>query len=230
MPSPDGNGYTLGFRILELAHALQRQLDIVSIARPYMMQARDAMNETVGLVVRSGDFWVPIASVEATQSVRRVINLGEQVPLYADSAGRTLLSGMTDDEIEDYVSRTPLRPYSASTVVDASTLRARIAEVRRAGVTFSINERGAGGAGVAAPVWSHDGRMLAVITAAAPASRFDQALRNLAVKVIAETAGAVSQSLGYRGRPPSAPAANGRSAQIGVQRPAPRALTSVSGG
>src|SRR4051812_740709 len=35
MPHADG-GYCLGFRILEFAHALVRQLDIVVIARPHL--------------------------------------------------------------------------------------------------------------------------------------------------------------------------------------------------
>jgi DNA-binding IclR family transcriptional regulator len=193
-----GNRYALGYRILELAHALVGQIDIVGLARPVLTATRNRVNETTALVVQVNDHWVPIASAEATHSLRRVIDLGERTPLYADSTGKVFLAAMSDQELDDYLARTSLVAFSDSTVVDTALLRAQVSEARAAGVAVSVNERGFGGAGVAAPVRDHDGRVPAVVTIASPASRFDDALRQSCVQAVREATEQISRALGYR--------------------------------
>src|SRR5436190_21615340 len=72
MPHGEGGAYTLGFRVLQLAHALTRQLDIIGIARPFLAAVRDRVGETSGLIVRTGDAWAHAAHAEAPHPVRRV--------------------------------------------------------------------------------------------------------------------------------------------------------------
>lgn len=193
--------YTLGFRVLELAHAFLRQIDIVGIARPFLTRARNQVNETVSLAVRSGDSWVPLASVEASQSVRRVMHLGEATPLYGSGTGKLLLAGESDQEIEAYLARARLAPFSETTATDPDALRAQIEEIRALGYAVSVNERGAGGAGVSAPIRAHDGRTVAALLIAAPASRFTPELRAACVQAAREAVRQISEALGFRGDP-----------------------------
>lgn len=191
-------GYTLGFRVLELAHALVRQIDIVAIARPFLNAVRSEVDETTGLVVRTGDAWVPVAYAEASQQVRRVMNLGQPTPLYADSAGKVLLAGTTDAEVEEYLARAQLAPFSETTVTDREVLRAQIREARTRGFAVSVNERGAGGTGVAAPIRAHDGRVVAALLIAAPASRFNAQLRASCVRAALAASHRISEALGFQ--------------------------------
>ena len=195
----EGGRYTLGSRILEFGHAYLRQFDIVSVARPFLVAARNRVHETVGLAVRSGDSWVPILSVEASQPVRRVMHPGEPTPLYASGTGKLLLAGEPDDEIEAYLARTRLEPFSATTVNDPETLRAQIREIRERGYSCSVNERGAGGVGISAPVYAHDGGTVAAVIIAAPASRFTPEMREACVEVVLDASRGISTSLGFRG-------------------------------
>jgi DNA-binding IclR family transcriptional regulator len=219
-----GSRYALGYRILELAHALLGQIDVVGLARPIITATRNQVNETTALVVQVTDHWVPVVSAEASHALRRVIDLGERTPLYADSAGKVFLAGMSDDELDEYLRRTRLVAFSDSTTTDSELLRAQVAEVRAAGVSISINERGFGGAGVAAPVRDHDGRVAAVVTVASPVSRFDDQLRQNCVRAVLEACAAISQALGYRA---AAPAARGR--RISPERPRLTAGNSPAG-
>jgi IclR family acetate operon transcriptional repressor len=200
LASADETGrYTLGARILELSHAYIRQQDIIAIARPFLVTARNRVNETVGLAVRSGDSWVPICSVQASQPIRRVMEPGDPTPLYASGIGKMLLSGETDAEIEAYITRAELVPFSATTVVDADILRAQIVEVRERGHSISLNERGAGGVGISAPVYDHDGRIVAVMNIGAPVSRFTDEVRDACVAAVLEAARGISTALGFSG-------------------------------
>jgi len=189
--------YLLGARVLELGHAYLRQLDLVAVARPYLMAARDRVNETAVLAVRSGDAWIALASVEASQPIRRVMQPGETTPLYASGTGKLLLAAESDEELEAYIARTELAPYSGTTVVDADVLRSQIREIRARGYACSVNERGAGGVGVSAPVRAHDGRVVATLLIAAPASRFTDEVRVACIDAARDGADGISRALGY---------------------------------
>jgi DNA-binding IclR family transcriptional regulator len=193
--------YGLGSRVLELGHAYVRQLDIVVVARPFLVRARDRVDETVVLGVRSGDAWVAVASVEATQPFRRVMPPGETTPLYASGTGKLLLAAESDAEIEAYVARTQFEPFSATTVIDAEVLRSQIAEIRACGYACSVNERGAGGVGVSAPIRAHDGRTVAGLLIAAPASRVTPEVRAACIEAAVEAARGVSAALGFVAEP-----------------------------
>jgi DNA-binding IclR family transcriptional regulator len=189
--------YLLGARVLEFSHAYLRQLDVVSVARPFLTVARDRVNETVALVVRSGDVWVPIVSIEATQPIRRVTRPGETTPLYASGTGKLLLAGESDEEIDAYLARTEMVPFSNTTVVDPAELRAQIADIRVAGYSCSVNERGAGGVGVSAPIRDHAGSVVAGCMIAAPVSRFTPDVRAACIEAAVEAAADISRALGY---------------------------------
>ncbi|MDP8921408.1 MAG: IclR family transcriptional regulator [Chloroflexota bacterium] len=196
-PGSDGR-YTLGVRILDLAHALLRQLDLVAIARPFLVAARDRVNETVCLAVRNGDAWVALDVAEPTQPVRQVINRGDGSPLYASGTGKVLLAGEPDDEVEAYLARTRLVPFSPSTVTDPDVLRAEVRAIRAQGYWTTINERGTGGASAVAPVRAYDGRTVAAVNIAPPATRFDDELRDHCVAAAIDAARGISEALLYR--------------------------------
>jgi DNA-binding IclR family transcriptional regulator len=200
LASADETGrYTLGVRVLELSHAYTRQLDIIAVARPFLVAARNQVNETVGLAVRSGDSWVPICSVQATQPIRRVMQPGDPTPLYASGIGKLLLSGETDAEIEAYIARTEMVPFSATTAIDPDTLRAQIAEIRTRGHSVSVNQRGAGGVGISAPIFDHDGRIVAAMMIGAPVSRYSPEIEQACIGAAREAARGISAVLGYQG-------------------------------
>lgn len=198
MPNGEPGKYTLGFRLLELAHALTRQLDIIAIARPLLAAVRDQVNETTGLIVRTGDHWAHAAHAEALHPVRRVMDIGETAPLYAGCAGKVFLAAASDAELDQYLLRTPLVPLSPTTPTDPHALREQIATVRARGFAESINERGAGGVGIAAPIRAHDGRVVAALEISGPAERYTAATRATWVQAAIGAADQISAALGFR--------------------------------
>ncbi|MFN8635734.1 MAG: IclR family transcriptional regulator [Chloroflexota bacterium] len=197
--SDEHGRYTLGARILEFGHAYVRQLDIVAIARPFLVAARNQVNETVGLAVRSGDAWVPITSIQALHPIRRVMQPGEPTPLYASGIGKLLLSGEPEAEIEAYIARTRLVPFSETTVTDPDTLRAQIRATGERGYAVSLNERGAGGVGISAPIYDHDGAIVAALTIGAPVTRYTPEIGEACITAAVDAARGISAALGFQG-------------------------------
>jgi DNA-binding IclR family transcriptional regulator len=198
MPHAEAGKYTLGFRVLELAHALTRQLDIIGIARPLLVAVRDRVNETTGLIVRTGDHWAHAAHVEALHPVRRVMDIGETSPLYVGCSGKIFLAAAGDAELDEYLRRTRLVPLSPNTPTDPRVLREQIAAVRAQGFAESINERGAGGVGIAAPIRAHDGRVVAALEISGPADRYTPETRAAWIEAATDAARRISEALGFR--------------------------------
>jgi DNA-binding IclR family transcriptional regulator len=201
MPHSDSGKYTLGFRLLELAHALTRQLDIVAISRPYLVAVRDQVNETTGLIVRTGDHWAHAAHAEALQPVRRVMEIGETAPLYAGSAGKVFLAAASDEDVEEYLARTRLVPLSPTTPTSPHLLREQIVAVRDLGFAESINERGMGGVGIAAPVRAHDGSVVAALEISGPVDRYSTETRTTWIEAAISAANHISTLMGFRPGP-----------------------------
>src|SRR3546814_16157218 len=99
---------SLGFAFLRYADIRRRQANVHSAALPIMRELRDAVDETVVLSIRSGDFRVHIDLVESVQPMRRTTDLGVGAPLYSGAASKVLLAGMEDGDIDDYLRRPPL--------------------------------------------------------------------------------------------------------------------------
>lgn len=197
----DHGRYTLGLGILDLAQALTRQLDVVAVTRPFLVGLRNELDETCGLAIRSGDFYVSITVIEALQSVRRVVPVGAHRPLYASSTGKMLLAYDDAAEFEAYIARTELIPFSPTTTTDPDQLRAELREVRERGACWGVNGRGDGGASVSFPVHRHDGRLAATAFIVCPASRFTDELRERYLDAGARAASRMSGALGYRPAP-----------------------------
>lgn len=197
----DGDRYLLGFRILEFSQALLRQLDIVSLARPIITAVRDEWEETTGIGMRTGDFWVHVVEVESALAIRRVSSLSERLPLYAGSTGKVFLAAMGSDELEDYLRRTALVPLSATTPTNPQALRDEVFAVREQGYAVSRNERGEGAAGIAAPIYSHSGRVVAALTISGPVTRFSGERFETCIDTVVRAATQLSKALGYHPEP-----------------------------
>lgn len=191
--------YSLGFGLLPLADLRRHQTDIRTKALPAMHRIRDAVNESVVLTLRVGDYRMHIELVEGFQPIRRTWEPGQRVPLYVGAASWVLLASMSDEEIEAYLRRTALHPFSETTSVDPAEIWERIRQVRAQGYGESFNERGFGGAGVGAPIRDHLGRVQAALCVSAPVSRYTEELRVACIKAITEGAEEVARLMGYRG-------------------------------
>ncbi|MGE3269136.1 MAG: IclR family transcriptional regulator [Chloroflexota bacterium] len=191
-------GYMLGLRVLELAEALSRQLDIVRVARPFLLRLQAELDETCGLGARSGDSWVTVAHVESTQPVRRVMRVGERQALAATATGRVFLAHDSDADVSAYVSRTDPEVYREA-VGGPEQLWASIHDIRERGYAWVVNARNTGGWGIRHPVYRHNGEIAAVLSIACPRDRFADEFRDRCREAGRRIAQEMSTSLGYTG-------------------------------
>ncbi|HLG72944.1 MAG TPA: IclR family transcriptional regulator [Chloroflexota bacterium] len=189
--------YSLGFGVLELAAVRTQQTSVRDEALPVLRAIRDRLGETAVLSVRVGDHRVHLEQAEGTLPIRRHVEMGERVPLYAGGASKVLLAGLLDTEIRDYLARVALTPYGPSTTTNPDALLAQIQGIREAGYAEGMNERNLGGVGVAAPVLDHTGATVAALHVSVPQFRYTRDVRRACLDAVVEGARAVSERLGW---------------------------------
>jgi IclR family transcriptional regulator, KDG regulon repressor len=195
---PENNKYSIGFELVRLADIRRRQSNVHDVAMPVMRDIRNQITETIILSVRAGDFRVHIDFAEGLHAMRRMADLGVRSPLYAGAAGKLLLAGMEDAEIENYFDRTDLKPFQKSTITDRNVLWREIRLIRKQGYAESKGELFAGGGALAAPLRDFSGKTVAVMDILTPEHRYTPQHRERCIALLLSGSRRVSERLGYR--------------------------------
>jgi DNA-binding IclR family transcriptional regulator len=197
---PDTGRYSLGFRLMQLADVRRRQFNLRDISMPVMREIRDAVGETVVLSIRAGDYRFHIDFAEGLHPMRRMADPGRQAPLYAGAAGKVFLAGMDNDEIEDYLRRTPLRSLQKNTITKKAVLMREIALIRERGFGESQSELLLGGGALAAPIKDYAGATVGVIDILTAEGHYTKRHREQCIKLLLDGVRRVSERLGYAAR------------------------------
>ncbi|GII67223.1 IclR family transcriptional regulator [Sphaerisporangium krabiense] len=202
--------YSLGVGAMRLGLAYLDRLDVRRIAGPELVALSQRTDETATLSIRTG--WTRIYADQVTpaREVIMTVSLGVPYPLHAGGSSKAFLAFLPDDEIEAYLTRRPFQPFTGETVVDAPKLRDELTAIRERGWARSFGERVPGAASVAAPVFDHQRRPVAVIGLCGPQERFRDAVEACA-EVLLESTVRLSGQMGgtdkeERRRPAGRPA------------------------
>jgi DNA-binding IclR family transcriptional regulator len=203
--------YRLGPSAFGLGSALleaRRQLRSSDLVRDGMRRLADRCGETVLFAVRDavGETLTYVDVVESRNAVRFAVSVGDRRQLYCTAAGRLLLATAPESDVRRYLNRLKPRRMTASTETNKKRLAEAIAAARESGVAQTVDQASDGVTGTAAAIRDAGGAVMGALLVAAPSSRLQDRLAELA-RLVREEAAAISRSLGYRVPTPPAPQA-----------------------
>ncbi|MEV4184290.1 IclR family transcriptional regulator [Streptosporangium canum] len=188
--------YSLGHAAISLGRAYMARTDLRAMAGPELRRLAAHAGETATLSVRRGDTRLYVEQVVPEQELRMEVSLGIPYPLHAGSSSKVILAFLREEEIEGYLTRHRLTALTTRTITDQAKLRAELAAIRRRGYATSLGERQEGAASIAAPVFDHDGGLIAAISVSGPSTRFKSHMQQSA-PLLVEAADRLSAQLGY---------------------------------
>lgn len=188
--------YRLGSKIFTLAHALERQLDIRTVARPILQRLSDATGEGASLVVRQGTEAMVLERAISRSQLGFLAGVGARGPLYCTASGKALLA-YAEPEFVDYVLTHQLPELTANTIITAEGQRDEIARTRTRGYAVDDGEREDGLFGLAAPVRDVSSRVVAVLSVTGPAERIKTQTLPRTVALLLRAAADISAQLGW---------------------------------
>ncbi|WP_433359643.1 IclR family transcriptional regulator [Streptosporangium sp. CA-115845] len=180
--------YSLGVMSMRLGLAYLDRIDIRGVAAPELAALSAETGETATLSVRSGKGRIYVEQVTPAREVRMSVTLGVPYPLHIGASSKVFLAFLPDTERDGYLSR-----HASG---ERATLREQLEHIRQVGYAVSYGERQPGAGSVAAPVFDHAGRPLAVISVCGPLERFRNEADGCAAALVKATA-RVSGRLGY---------------------------------
>jgi DNA-binding IclR family transcriptional regulator len=188
-PTPDGRRFVPGSGLVAIAARVLRGVDVRSSARPFLDRISDATNETIGLHIRDRRYRVCIDVIEGRQAIRRVVPLGERLPLFAGPSGKVILAHLPDDE------QASILEWALDEGQPAERIREQLEQARVDGYLVTISDRIAGVGGLSVPIFDVQG-VVGALTLSGPAQRWDTAAMQAAVPVVTAAARGLSELLG----------------------------------
>jgi IclR family transcriptional regulator, acetate operon repressor len=159
-----------------------------------------------------GDSHVVVEQVESRHEIRRILPLGQPVPLLTGATARAMLASLPEDQVADVLARTRAAAISArlseardpgdgaaSTAArDLGPTAADLAAIQRRGYSLSAGERLQGGTAISAPVFDREGQLVAALSVSGPRFRFTLARANRCGLPLKAAAADLSHALGHR--------------------------------
>jgi len=165
--------FRLGLRVFQLGSAFADRLDLVEEAREAAHRVSAECDETVQVAILDGTDVVYIAKVDSTHPLRLVSAVGRRLPAHCTALGKMLLSGLRPEVLDALYPRDrALQMMTPHSITSPVRLRAHLAEVREAGLSFDHCESNEAVHCVAAPVFDHSGLMVAALSISVPNMRW----------------------------------------------------------
>lgn len=182
-------------RLRRLIAAIEESGDIARLATPFMTDLAWKSDETVQLIVLSGDDGILVEVVESPQTLRVGPLKGQRIPLHCASGPKLLLAYRSPEEWDAYIRRSGLKKLAPNTVTDPETLKRQLRTIRRNGFVVTHQEYVPGARGLALPIMDPTGTVTASLGVAGPDTRLTVQRARQLKPLVLETARQISMAL-----------------------------------
>jgi IclR family KDG regulon transcriptional repressor len=193
-------GYWLGLKMLRFGALVEEKLDLVHQARPFLLELRDQVDETVHLGVLDDDLRVVYLEKLPTQQAVGLMmsRVGSTASMHGTALGKAMAAFRPEHEISGWISLVGLKALTPTTITDEDTFLGELREIRSRDYAVDNGEFEASVRCVAAPIRDRTGGVIAAVSISGPGTRMPTPLvgSSMAMQVV-ETARCISQALGY---------------------------------
>ncbi|OPY59417.1 MAG: HTH-type transcriptional regulator KipR [Syntrophorhabdaceae bacterium PtaU1.Bin034] len=193
---PQTRKYGLGLKIYELGIVLAGSLDINQKGAGPAYQLAKRTGLVSRIAIWDMDSALLTVNIEPRSHLFFVHQIGPRIPAYASGIGKALLSCLEVGELESYLERINLDPYTENTIREKDRLRLEIEETRRRGYAIDREENVLGLACIGTPIFGQGGRLEASISISGEAKEVYERMETLAREVL-NTSKEISRSMGY---------------------------------
>ena len=150
---PVSHQYFLGHLIIKLSSdPLTTHQNLIVCAYEEMKRLREISGETVTIHIRIGTQRICLEEMQAIQNIRYGVGRGSVSPIYAGSAGKILLSELTEKDRSHLIKNIHLIPVGPHTITDRNGLLREIEKIKKQGYATSSGETLEGAISISVPI------------------------------------------------------------------------------
>jgi DNA-binding IclR family transcriptional regulator len=192
---PKTRAYEPTLRLWELGMRVFNRLDLRLVAAPHLRALARTTKESVHLSIFDDGEVIYLDKIDSVHAVRAYIGIGDRAPAYCTATGKAVLAFMPEEVIERTCR--DLKRFTTKTTVDPRKLMAELARIRERGYAVTLGEWRGGVLGIAAPIRSSSGVVVAGIGIAGPEDRMREADSEAQAAAVLKAAAGISRDLGF---------------------------------
>jgi DNA-binding IclR family transcriptional regulator len=167
----DRQTYSLGVRLVRLAHAAWKTSSLAPIARPHLDELSAETGETIHLAQMDNGQVLYVDKRNATKPVEMFAQAGKVGPAYCTGVGKAMLAFLPDPALRQALTRQSFHRYTPQTLATEEALLAELAVIRARGHGFDAEEHEPGIICCAAPILTTTGRVIGAISVTSTTTR-----------------------------------------------------------
>lgn len=195
--NPESERYRLGLKLHELGSKALESRTLRTEAHRFLLALSRRSHETASLAVPSPGGVLCLDRVDSPGTMITVrTTVGALFPPHCTAVGKAALAHLPDQEMDAILAMSGLTRYTPFTMTRLADIKENLRKVAQRGYAMDHQETERGLSGVAAPVRTREGRVIAAVGMAGPTPRFRG--KELAEKIALtkEIAASISASLG----------------------------------
>ena len=165
--------YSLGIRLLRLAHGAWRNASLAPIARPFIERLSSEVGETVHLAQLDNGQALFVDKLNASDRFQTLAQVGQVAPAYCTGVGKAMLAFIAPKRLQIALQLQSYFQYTPSTHTSVESLLPELEAIRAEGIAFDREEHEMGINSIAAPILSSNGRIIGALSIATATNRFD---------------------------------------------------------
>jgi IclR family KDG regulon transcriptional repressor len=195
---PGSHSYTATTKIFELGCAVIKKKSVLRAARPIMEEIVSRTKETVNLSVPDGIYMIVLDKVESDYALKEDTPLGGRYLGYCSGTGKSVLAQMSNEEIFELFTDHKFEPQTLNSISGIKELMKHVEQARTLGYGIETEEYALGLRCIGAPIFNHEGKVIAGLSITAPCVRFTDEKIPEMVEILTSSVADISARMGYR--------------------------------
>lgn len=194
---PGTGRYEAGIKLMVLGEALRSRFDIVTTARPALMNLRDQTGQAVTLCALIDSDVVVLELVQGRTIIEFATRPGTRLGFHASAHGKVWLA-FGPMRLLDEVAARALDAWTPHTLTDPAALRDDVGRARARGWATAPDQVLTGVNTLAAPVFDHRGQLAASIAIVGSTQFIEPEPAQIQIDEVTGCARRISRDLGWR--------------------------------
>ncbi|KAE9629385.1 IclR family transcriptional regulator [Parasedimentitalea maritima] len=167
----DQQTYSLGLRLVRMAHSAWSQSSLSSVAAPILDELAAAANETIHLAQMENGQVLFVDKRRASALFETLAQTGRVAPAHSTGVGKAILAFMSPERLERALKQQAFVKYTPNTHDNVESLKAEFVQIRAEGLAYDREEHEQGIISIAAPILLGNGKVVGAVSIASSTSR-----------------------------------------------------------
>ncbi len=165
------NQYSLGVRLVRLAHTAWRQASLAPVARSFLEELSGKVGESIHLAQMEGGQVLFVDKVKVADMFDTLAQAGKVAPGYCTGVGKALLAFLPREARNRALQQQAYMRYTDATHGNRESLEQELQQIRDEGIAFDREEHERGIISIAAPILSDTGHVIGSLSIASSTTR-----------------------------------------------------------